>query len=90
MFDYLFGGYFLWRLVKGYLNGIGKEVESLFFTLLMLCGVMGIFIISEITGLIKTTLQAIVTNTGLRISLSSFLASIFIYFFIRGKVSKCH
>lgn len=86
MLDYFFIGYFLWRLFKGYTNGIGKEVESLFFTLLFLCAVVGVYIISELTGLIKSALQTVLTSSGVWISLSSLLAAIFLFFFIRGKV----
>jgi len=87
MLDYLFLTYFLWRLIKGYSHGVGKEVKSLFFTLLFLCGVLGIFILSELTGLIKTTLQTALNSTGFWISFGSLITAIFLFYFIRGKVA---
>jgi len=87
MLDYLFLAYFIWRIIKGYLNGVGIEVKNLFFSLLFLCGVLGIFILSELTGLIKTTLQTVLNSTGFLISFGSVFAAIFLFFFIRGKVA---
>ena len=88
MIDYFFAAYFLWCIAKGYLNGIGKEVASLFISLLFLCGVMGVYLISELTGLIKTTLQSVIISTGFWISFARFLTASFSFFFIRGKVAK--
>lgn len=64
MIDYLFLAYILWQIYKGSINGIGKEIERLFFALLLLCAVMGIFIISELMGAIKSTLQVFLPSSS--------------------------
>lgn len=64
MIDYFFITYIFWNLFKGYINGVGKEIERICFSLLLLCSVMGIFILSEFIGLIKSTLQTLLTSTS--------------------------
>jgi len=88
MMDYLFIFYIIYRSIKGYINGVGKEIENLCFVLLLLCAVMGFFIISEITGLVETTLQTLLTGSGFWISISSFFIAVFTFFFIRSRVAK--
>ena len=88
MIDYFFIPYIIWRYIKGSINTIGNEIENLFIPLLLLCAVMGIFIISELTGLINSTLQILLTSTGFWISFISFIVATFTFFFIRGKISK--
>ncbi len=87
MLDYIFLTYFLWQIFKGYSNGVGKEVKRLFFTLLFLCGVLGIYILSDLTGLIKTTIQTALNSTGFWISFGSLVTAVFLFFFIRRKVT---
>ena len=86
--DYIFIFYILFHSVKGYANGVGKEIENLCFVLLLLCAVMGFFIISELTGVVESTLQTLLTGTGFWISISSFFIAIFIFFFMRSRVAK--
>ena len=86
--DYLFIFYILFRSVKGYANGAGKEMENLCFVLLLLCAVMGFFIVSELTGVVESTLQTLLTGTGFWISISSFFIAVFIFFFMRSRVAK--
>jgi len=88
MIDYFFIAYIIWRLVKGYINGVGKEIDSLCVTLLLLCGVMGIFVITELSGVIKSTLQILLTSTSFWISFSSFIIAVLAFFIVRGKVSR--
>lgn len=88
MIDYIFIFYILFRSIKGYANGVGKEIENLCFVLLLLCGVMGFFILSEITGLVETTLQTLFTGTGFWISISSFFIAVFTFFYMRSRVAK--
>ena len=86
--DYIFLFYILFRSVKGYTNGVGKEIENLCFVLLILCAVMGFFIISELTGMVESTLQTLLTGTGFWISISSFFIAVFTFFFMRSRVAK--
>ena len=87
MIDYIFLAYIFWNLFKGYMNGVGKEIEKICFTLLLLCSVLGIFVLSEFIGLIKSTLQTLLTSTGFWISFSSFIIAIFLFYSMRSKVS---
>ncbi len=88
MIDYIFVFYIIYRSIKGYANGVGKEIENLCFVLLLLCAVMGFFIISEMTGLVESTLQTLLTGTGFWISISSFFIAVFVFFFMRSRVAK--
>ena len=88
MIDYFFIFYIIYRSIKGYINGVGKEIENLCFVLLLLCAVMGFFIISEITGLVETTLQTLFTGTGFWISISSFFIAVFTFFYMRSHIAK--
>ena len=87
MIDYIFLAYLLWNLFKGYMNGVGKEIEKICFTLLLLCSVLGIFVLSELIGLIKSTLQTLLTSTSFWISFGSFIIAIFLFYSMRSKVS---
>ncbi|MCW8930319.1 MAG: CvpA family protein [Gammaproteobacteria bacterium] len=88
MLDYLFISYLIWCTVQGHKRMIGKEIEGLLFSLLLLGMLLGIFVITQLTGLIKTTLETLMFSSGFQISLSSFLISISLIFFSRKKITQ--
>ncbi len=87
MIDYIFLAYIFLNLFKGFINGVGKEIEKICFTLLLLCSILGVFVISEFIGLIKSTLQTLLTSTGFWVSFSSFILAIFLFYSMRSKIS---
>ncbi len=67
---------------------MGKEIERLGLSLLLLGMLLGVFLITQLTGLIKTTLETFLLSSGFQISFSSFLLAISFIFFFRKKISQ--
>jgi|GEM_PF-3100206 len=88
LLDFSFIFYLIWCFNKGIRKGFGKELEGFIVALLFLGTLLGIYIISQLTGLIKTTLQATLLSSGFLISLASFIFAIIVFFFLRKKISE--
>jgi len=88
LLDFCFIFFLLWSLLKGIKKGLGKEFEGLITALLFLGTLLGIYVLSQLTGLIKTTLQMTLLSSGIIISLASFLAALFVIFFLRKKITQ--
>ncbi|MDX2507108.1 MAG: CvpA family protein [Gammaproteobacteria bacterium] len=87
MLDYFFYAYLLWCFIRGIMRGAGKEVEGLLFSLLILGALLGLFVFSQLSGFIKTTLQMTLSDSGFLISITSFVLAIIIFFMLRNKIS---
>lgn len=85
--DYVFLAYMAWCFVKGLTRGMHKEFKGLLFSLLLLAGLFGLFAISQLTGLIRITLQNVMSSSGILISLSSFILAMILFFFLRHKIA---
>jgi len=86
--DLLFIAYLIWSFINGQKKGLGKELEGLIVALLFLGTLLGIFVISMLSGIIKTTLQAALLSSGFLISLSSFTLAVVVFFFFRKKIAE--
>jgi uncharacterized membrane protein required for colicin V production len=85
--DCFFISYLIWCFFKGTTKGLGKELEGFILSLLFLGTLFGFFVISQLSGIIKTTLQITLSDSGILISLCSFMTAIFIFYFMRKKIS---
>ena len=64
-----------------------QALSRLIFSLLLLAAFLGIFVISQLTGLVQTALQFSLSSSGFLIFLNSFLIAIILFFFLRKKLS---
>lgn len=88
MLDHLLLFYLLWCAVKGYRRRLGQEIEGFIFALLILGMLLGIFVISQLTGLIKLTFETFLLSTGFIATFISFIIALMIFFFLRKKIAE--
>lgn len=84
--DILLVLYVFWLVYKSPQKGFGKGFDSLISSLLLLAMVLGIFLLTSLFGLIKTTLQQLIHDWGFFIWLASLSATIFVLWTMRKKI----
>ena len=86
MLDLIIFLYILWIAGRGLASTPSKQLNALLLRLLFIGAFSGFFLITQLTGLIKTSFEVITAESGIMITLLSFVAALLLLLQFRSKV----
>jgi len=86
MLDFLIFIYLFWRITAGFRSKLSYELNTLLSRLMLIAAALGFFLLAEFSGLIKSVMEQVTSESGFMITLVSMILSITILFLFRSKV----
>ena len=76
MLDIVIIAYLLWQVSVAFHTTPSKQLNALLIRLLVIAAFSGFFVIVQLTGLIKTTVEKLTETSGILLSLGSFIVAL--------------
>lgn len=86
MLDLVIFLYLMWLTSKGLVSTPSKQFSSLLLRILLIAALSGFFLITQLTGLIKTSFETITAQSGMMITLASIVTALLLLIQLRSKV----
>lgn len=86
MLDLVIFLYVFWQAFKSLGSTPSKQFRSLLLRILLIAALSGFFLITQLTGLIKTSFETVTAQSGIMITLASVVTALLLLMQLRSKV----